>query len=216
MRAEMNEVLGPDPNAVPDYDQILKLKYCLAVFSEALRIHSNVPLNFKMTMTDTVLPGTKTQVYAGQRIFFHTYAMGQSEKIWGSDAEEFKPQRWLDEKGSVRKEDQYKFPMFNAGPRICLGMDSECSTDGFECLETNERADFALLCFALPRSFAPHPVAKQEAMVLLCATVRKFRLKVVREDDPQKWGDFAGRRGRYDLGATLGVRKSLDVQVVPV
>ncbi|KAI9021281.1 cytochrome P450 [Hyaloraphidium curvatum] len=184
MRAEMDAVLGPDKDAVPSYEQILKLKYCLAVFSETLRLHSNVPLNFKMVNSDKpiVLGGTGTTVYPGQRIFFHTWAMGYSEKIWGPDAGEFKPERWIDEKGSVRKEDTFKYPMFNAGPRICLGMD----------------------------------MAKQEAMVLSCTLFRKFRLKVVKEDDPEKWGDFANRRARYDQGATLGVRKSLDVQVVEI
>jgi hypothetical protein len=59
-------------------------------------------------------------------------------------------------------------------------------------------------------------MAKQEAMVLTTALFRRYRYKVIREDDPEKWGDFAGRRGRYDLGATLGVRKALDVQVIPI
>jgi cytochrome P450 len=39
----------------------------------------------------------------------------------GTDAKEFKPERWLNNEGSLRKESQIKFPAFHAGPRICLG-----------------------------------------------------------------------------------------------
>jgi hypothetical protein len=47
----------------------------------------------------------------------------------------------------------------------------------------------------------------------MAAIFRRYNLEVVREDDPAKWGDFAGRRGRYDQQATLALRKSLDVRV---
>ncbi|KAF9965337.1 hypothetical protein BGZ70_005027 [Mortierella alpina] len=38
-------------------------------------------------------------------------------KIWGPDAKEFKPERWLD----TDKNSPTKFPAFHAGPRTCLG-----------------------------------------------------------------------------------------------
>ncbi|KAI9034168.1 cytochrome P450 [Hyaloraphidium curvatum] len=179
MREEMDAVLGSDKNALPSYQDIPSLRYTLAVFLETLRLHSNVPMNVKIATADTVLPGTGTPIKAGQRVRFSTFAMGRLERVWGPDAGEFKPGRWLDEKGGLRREDSFKFAAFNAGPRICLGMD----------------------------------MAKQEAVVLMCALFRRFRLRVVREDDPEKWGDYEGRRGRYDLQATLAVRKALDVEV---
>ncbi|KAI9034167.1 cytochrome P450, partial [Hyaloraphidium curvatum] len=182
MREEMDAVLGSDKNALPSYQDIPSLRYTLAVFLETLRLHSNVPMNVKIATADTVLPGTGTPIKAGQRVRFSTFAMGRLERVWGPDAGEFKPGRWLDEKGGLRREDSFKFAAFNAGPRICLGMD----------------------------------MAKQEAVVLMCALFRRFRLRVVREDDPEKWGDYEGRRGRYDLQATLAVRKALDVVVETV
>jgi len=50
----------------------------------------------------------------------------------------------------------------------------------------------------------------------MAAIFRKYKLEVVREDDPEKWGDFERRRGRYDIQATLAVRKALDVRVTLV
>uniref|UniRef100_K3WMJ1 Cytochrome P450 n=1 Tax=Globisporangium ultimum (strain ATCC 200006 / CBS 805.95 / DAOM BR144) TaxID=431595 RepID=K3WMJ1_GLOUD len=39
------------------------------------------------------------------------------------NAKEYKPERWIDpETGKIKSVSAYKFPTFNAGPRICLGM----------------------------------------------------------------------------------------------
>jgi cytochrome P450 len=45
------------------------------------------------------------------------YAMGRKEEIWGSDALQFKPERFLNKKGPSA----FKCPMLNAGPRTCVG-----------------------------------------------------------------------------------------------
>ena len=56
---------------------------------------------------------------------YHPSATGRMEKLWGSDWPEFKPKRWLerDEAGkwSFVGRDPYTYPVFQAGPRICLG-----------------------------------------------------------------------------------------------
>ncbi|KAG0048416.1 hypothetical protein BGZ89_004603 [Linnemannia elongata] len=44
--------------------------------------------------------------------------MGRSEAIWGPDAREYKPSRWL----QGEKFSQGKFSSFHGGPRVCLGM----------------------------------------------------------------------------------------------
>jgi cytochrome P450 len=43
------------------------------------------------------------------------------EQVWGPDAKEFKPERWINEKGDLRRETQGQWPAFHAGPRVCLG-----------------------------------------------------------------------------------------------
>lgn len=205
MRAEMDSVLGPDKDKLPVYADLANLKYCMAIFLETLRIWSNVPLNLKTPTQVTTLPGSGMTVYPGQRLSHTTFGMGRSKRIWGPDAKEFKPERWLDEKGGLRREDSFKYPAFNAGPRICLGMDSEFTRLEWRCeIYRAKQADCETLS----------TVAKQEAMVLMCAIFRRFDLQVVREDDPGKWGDFEKKLGRYDLQASLAVRKALDVKVV--
>ena len=49
--------------------------------------------------------------------------MGRMEGVWGKDCLEFKPERWISERGTLRHEPSYKFLSFNCGPRTCLGKD---------------------------------------------------------------------------------------------
>lgn len=45
--------------------------------------------------------------------------MHRSAAIYGSDAEQFRPERWLDEKTPLRP--GWGYLPFSGGPRICLG-----------------------------------------------------------------------------------------------
>ncbi|GMP26363.1 hypothetical protein CsSME_00002831 [Camellia sinensis var. sinensis] len=47
--------------------------------------------------------------------------MRRMKFIWGEDCVEFKPERWLSKRGTIKHEPSYKFLAFNAGPRTCLG-----------------------------------------------------------------------------------------------
>ncbi|KAF5952938.1 hypothetical protein HYC85_010882 [Camellia sinensis] len=60
-------------------------------------------------------------VRKGDMVAYQPYAMGRMKFLWGDDAEEFRPERWLDENGIFRQESPFKFTAFQAGPRICLG-----------------------------------------------------------------------------------------------
>lgn len=43
------------------------------------------------------------------------YAMGRMTNIWGENAEEFWPERWLDAGGVFRSESPFKFTAFHVG-----------------------------------------------------------------------------------------------------
>jgi len=46
--------------------------------------------------------------------------MGRMESVWGKDCAQYNPERWL-ENGAFRTESPFRFPVFHAGPRMCLG-----------------------------------------------------------------------------------------------
>lgn len=88
--------------------------------NEVLRLYPAVPGNRKQALEDDVLPDG-THVRKGDEITFQPFCQGRSEKVWGPDAKEFKPERWITESGELLKVDNGKFIAFHAGPRVCLG-----------------------------------------------------------------------------------------------
>ena len=101
-----------------------------AVFLETLRLYPPVPFELKqtlnpagMTLPDgTVLPPESVVVWC-------PYAYGRSKKIWGDDAYEFRPDRWIErtlltdgvEEVKLKVKSAAEYPVFNGGARSCLG-----------------------------------------------------------------------------------------------
>ncbi|RIB18461.1 cytochrome P450 [Gigaspora rosea] len=115
---EINMILSAEM-PIPSYDDIKKFQYTTAVFYETLRLYPVVPMNGRVAIKDNVLPNN-IPVFAGELVKFNAYSMGRDEKIWGEDAKKFNPKRFL-ESEDVLKPDQFKFPVFYAGSRACLG-----------------------------------------------------------------------------------------------
>mmetsp|Transcript_2088 Transcript_2088/g.3034 ORF Transcript_2088/g.3034 Transcript_2088/m.3034 type:complete len:144 (-) Transcript_2088:481-912(-) len=103
---------------VPDYsyDKICELRYTHAVAMEVLRLHPSVPFDQKSAINDDVLPNG-TFIPARATVGYLILPMGRSERIWGEDALQFRPERFLD----AKEPSQFKHTVFNAGPRSCLG-----------------------------------------------------------------------------------------------
>ncbi|CAL5435283.1 unnamed protein product [Camellia sinensis] len=101
------------------FDELREMGYLHAAISEAMRLYPPVPVDTKACKDDDVLPDG-TIVKKDWFVTYHTYAMGRMESIWGSDCREFKPERWI-ENGTVKQESPFRYPVFHAGPRMCLG-----------------------------------------------------------------------------------------------
>ncbi|XP_042033600.1 cytochrome P450 94A2-like [Salvia splendens] len=120
---EINQVKYSDIGGGGVYDEVKSMVYTHAAISEAMRLYPPVPVSTKSSLNDDVLPDG-TVVRKGTRISYHPYAMGRVEEVLGADWAEFRPRRWLEE-GRWRfvGRDPYTYPVFQAGPRICLGKD---------------------------------------------------------------------------------------------
>ncbi|RWR79884.1 cytochrome P450 94B3 [Cinnamomum micranthum f. kanehirae] len=101
------------------FEELREMHYLHAAISEALRLYPPVSVDTKACLKDDVLPDG-TFVGKGWFVTYNAYAMGRMEAIWGKDCEEYVPERWLDN-GVFRTESPYRFPVFHAGPRMCLG-----------------------------------------------------------------------------------------------
>ncbi|KAJ6582337.1 cytochrome P450 monooxygenase pc-3 [Mycena capillaripes] len=125
LREEVLTHVGPSRR--PDYDDIKDMKYLRAVINESMRLYPSVPFNVRESIQATTWPSpdpNEKPIYipAGAKTPYSAFIMHRRPDLWGPDAEEFSPDRFLDER--LKKyllNNPFQFLPFNAGPRICLG-----------------------------------------------------------------------------------------------
>jgi cytochrome P450 len=101
------------------YEDIKSLKYLDAFVWEVLRLHPVTPLSNRQAAEDDVLPDG-TFIPAGTDISWSAYYIGRNNaKLWGDDQLSFRPERWLEMK---KRPTMYEHPVFQAGLRMCPGM----------------------------------------------------------------------------------------------
>ncbi|PVG01506.1 cytochrome P450 [Serendipita vermifera] len=138
----------------PTMDQLNSLSYLDSVVREILRYDSVVTGAIRVATQDDVIPLEKPfvdrfgntrdsiRVRKGDSVFVSVIVMNKSKSIWGEDAKEFNPDRWL----ALPKAAQSNPGVwgnqltFLGGPRACIG---------FRFAVTEMKA----LLFALIRSF---------------------------------------------------------------
>ncbi|KAJ7634640.1 cytochrome P450 [Roridomyces roridus] len=136
------ETLGVWPDSVSEsttmaYEKCMpKLKYTGATFHETLRLFPTISRLCKVTHSDAtltahrftctatgevshVMPVFTVPVKEGSLVMIDILALHKNPIYWGKDAEEFRPERFIDT-------DTYRWPRdaffaFSSGPRNCLG-----------------------------------------------------------------------------------------------
>jgi cytochrome P450/NADPH-cytochrome P450 reductase len=93
-----------------------KLPYLDAVLKEALRLQTTATFWTRAPKEDVELPGGYF-LKKGQPIGVVPHCLHRDPKAWGADAEEFRPERWLE--GTVFPPDSWK--PFGNGARACIG-----------------------------------------------------------------------------------------------
>ncbi|KAJ4007632.1 hypothetical protein NW752_010298 [Fusarium irregulare] len=119
VRSEIEETLHGD---LPSYEQLRNFKYAKYCVNETLRLYPPVPNNAKIAIRDTVLPrggGPEGRdpiiVPKDAPVIYTVYALHRRYDLFGDDADDFRPERWENQRYT------WEFLPFNGGPRICLG-----------------------------------------------------------------------------------------------
>ncbi|KXT08237.1 hypothetical protein AC579_77 [Pseudocercospora musae] len=97
-------------------------QYLQYTLNEVLRLQTIVPGNGRTANKNTTLPrgggpDGKSPVFipAGSQIDYSVHVMHRRKDLWGQDALEFKPERFIGRRPG------WEFLLFNGGPRICIG-----------------------------------------------------------------------------------------------
>jgi len=115
MKAEIDAVLGPD--RLPGLDDVAKLPYTTAVFSEAMRIFPPVWVVGRRALEDVTIGDY--EVPRRTIVITSQYLIHRDERFW-PDPLEFRPERWLDEPAQAARPKFAYFP-FGGGGRVCIG-----------------------------------------------------------------------------------------------
>jgi fatty acid omega-hydroxylase len=94
-------------------DDLKMMQYLQATLCESLRLCPVVPVNYREALPYHFLPDG-TFVKKGSKVLFLIYATNRMESVWGKDAREFKPERWINQYQICIKESDYKYLVFNA------------------------------------------------------------------------------------------------------
>jgi cytochrome P450 len=161
LKAEIDAVLGPD--RLPELEDAARLPYATAVFSESMRLYPPVWVVGRRALEDVTLGDY--EIPARTIVLGSQYLLHRDERYWPR-AEEFLPERWLDEAAAESRPKFAYFP-FGGGARICIG-------DGFAWTEG------VLMLAVMARRWRMESVPGHPVELNPTVTLRpKFGLKMV-------------------------------------
>lgn len=120
LRAEVHEHISDLNNNVGDAI-IDGMPYLHAVCQEVLRCYPPVPVTLREAVIDTTIQGYP--IPKGTTIMLCPWAVNTSKELWGDDANDFNPDRWMNpgQANSGGAASNYAFLTFLHGPRSCIG-----------------------------------------------------------------------------------------------
>ncbi|KAH7111734.1 cytochrome P450 [Dactylonectria estremocensis] len=119
LRQEVDERVSPSQNI--SFKDSQSMPYLQAVIKEALRLHPATGLPLERVVPDGGATICNQFFPAGTIVGINTWVEHQNEQIYGPDAAEFRPERWLvDDKGKIAFMNRHWMP-FGLGSRTCIG-----------------------------------------------------------------------------------------------
>lgn len=117
LQKELDQAI-PEGIDTPSFEMVRDLPYLSNVIQETLRIHSTsslglprlIPAGPGATISGRHFP-------AGTVLSVPAYTIHHSKEIWGSDADEYNPDRW----NKLTDRQKNGFIPFSYGPRSCVG-----------------------------------------------------------------------------------------------
>lgn len=95
--------------------------FLTAVCNETLRLYAPAPTTARYAAVPTTIGNVR--IPQGTEITVAPWAVNRSRDLWGADAADFNPDRWLEGPNAAHggAESPYAFLTFLHGPRSCIG-----------------------------------------------------------------------------------------------
>ncbi|KIO26748.1 hypothetical protein M407DRAFT_74044 [Tulasnella calospora MUT 4182] len=137
VQAKLREELQSVTTDRPTMDELNALPYLDAVVRENLRLNSALDGTSRCAGRDTSIPVStpyidkkgvermEIRIGAGEEIILPISLINRDKELWGEDADEFKPERWLEGNAHSRSSEIpgvfSSVLTFLGGPRACIG-----------------------------------------------------------------------------------------------
>jgi hypothetical protein len=113
----------------PTWSEAQNLPYLNSVIKEGLRLNPALSLSLERVVPkegmklSTSADGEKGELYlpAGTVIGINPYVQHRDKRIFGDDADDWRPERWLTTKEAETKDMEHHLMTFGMGKRTCLG-----------------------------------------------------------------------------------------------
>jgi cytochrome P450 len=160
LQAELDAVLG---DRDPTLDDVERLTYTAAVFSETLRLYPPAAAFGRRPLTEITLGGFT--IPRGSSIFVSPYVTGRNAR-WFAEPEAFRPERWF---GAAPPKFAY-FP-FGGGAKLCIG-EAFSKLEGVLVLATLARRLLFTLVDERAVAIAAGPLLRPDRPIVMRPEVR--------------------------------------------
>lgn len=114
-------VAGLSKDHIPPYTQTAKLPYLAAVIKESMRLFPGVTWPLERLVPSGGVTVAGEFIPAGTSVGIFVPALHLDQSVFGTDADLFRPERWLDGDAEKVKRMEQASMGFSRGRRVCLG-----------------------------------------------------------------------------------------------
>lgn len=102
------------------FNDARRLTYLHAVIMESMRIHGSLGTGLPREVPEGGAELCGQYIPEGCEVIMNSCAVHFDRRIFGQDADDWRPERWLESEETTAKMERYNL-MFGQGPRICIG-----------------------------------------------------------------------------------------------
>ncbi|KAI1158429.1 cytochrome p450 benzoate 4-monooxygenase [Nemania serpens] len=117
LQAELDEAIHASPS-IAAHREVKNLQFLRLCIDEGMRLHSTSAIGLPRLVVGKGGVSCESEHFPeGTVLSVPSYTLHHTEDIWGTDVEEFRPERWLD----ATPRQKMSFNPFSYGPRACVG-----------------------------------------------------------------------------------------------